>query len=81
MYLKELKKAVQKAPVTVQLISHEGDIYLCQINGSELLKLDHKTPKIFHSICEAKDFLGKDISAKMELITSAAYDEMIYPAS
>ena len=81
MYLKELKRAARKGPISIQLISHEGDIYLCQINGSELLKINHTTPMIFHSIGEAKDCLGKDIAARMELVTSAAYDEMIFPAS
>ncbi|MGI9273581.1 MAG: DUF6482 family protein [Endozoicomonas sp.] len=78
MTISELKRAASSRPVTVQLLSHEGGIYLCQINHSELLTAHSNQPPIrFNSIEEARDALGNRLSAKMELVLSSPYDEMI----
>ena len=78
MCLKELKKLMKKQPSPISLISNEGDIYLCQINDGQLLTINGKTPAIFHSISEAKDYLGEDIAKNLELVPANVYDEMIF---
>ena len=78
MTIRELKRTASFQPVTVQLLSYEGGIYLCQINHSELLTAyPSQHPVRFDSIEQARDALGNRLSAKMELILSSPYDEMI----
>ncbi|MGO0307563.1 DUF6482 family protein [Endozoicomonas acroporae] len=79
MTLKELKKAFKENPLPVELLSQEGDIYLCRVDGKHLLSNHDTTPTIFHSISEAKEILGDDIARHLQLVYSETYDEMIHP--
>ncbi|WP_257265885.1 DUF6482 family protein [Endozoicomonas sp. ONNA2] len=81
MTLKELKKAFKENPLPVQLLSQEGDIYLCQVDRMRLLRNNDGSPAIFHSISEAKETLGDQIAHHLQLVYSETYDEMIHPES
>ncbi|KEQ17121.1 DUF6482 family protein [Endozoicomonas numazuensis] len=78
MNLKKLTAIVRQTPVHLELISAEGDIYLCRINDKEwLTDGSEEKPKIFHSIFEAKHTLGKELSDQLDMVMSTTYDEMI----
>lgn len=77
MRIKELKKIFKADPLPVHLLSHEGDIYLCQVDGKNILRNSDETPVVFHSIGEAKEVLGQRIAAHLTLVYSKTYDEMI----
>ncbi|MGI9280654.1 MAG: DUF6482 family protein [Endozoicomonas sp.] len=78
MNLKTLTAVVRQKPVHLELISAEGDIYLCRINDKEWLTDGaEEKPKIFHSIFEAKHALGKNLSDQLDMVMSTTYDEMI----
>ncbi|WP_257294307.1 DUF6482 family protein [Endozoicomonas sp. YOMI1] len=79
MTIKELKKTFKKNHLSVQLLSQEGDIYLCRVDGKHLLKNNDASPAIFHSISEAKEILGDHIAPHLQLVYSETYDEMIHP--
>lgn len=79
MTLKELKKAFKENHLSVQLLSQEGDIYLCRVDGRHLLRNHDASATIFHSISEAKEILGDDIAHHLQLVYSETYDEMIHP--
>ncbi|GAA4648927.1 hypothetical protein GCM10023116_12010 [Kistimonas scapharcae] len=81
MIIKELKLLIRENPgAAVNLVTNEGDIYLCQIMKGEhqyfLTEQDSTSPIIFHSISEATDYLGK-IKRPINLIQHSAYDEMV----
>ena len=78
MKLKHLKKQVAHSNPLIELISQEGDIYVCRINNRELLTTNSADkPMVFHSIGEARSFLGQQISSQLKLVYPSAYDEMI----
>ena len=78
MNLKELHREFRHHQAPVELVSTEGDIYLCRINGDTwLTNQSGKEPMQFHSIFQAREHLGKEISANMELVMPGVYDEMI----
>lgn len=78
MNLKTLTAIVRRKPTHLELISAEGDIYLCRINDKEwLTERAEKKPKVFHSIFEAKYTLGKYLSDQLDMVMSTTYDEMI----
>ncbi|MGI2025718.1 DUF6482 family protein [Endozoicomonas acroporae] len=79
MTIKELKKAFKKNQLPVQLLSQEGDIYLCRVDGKHLLRNNDTSPAIFHSISEAKETLGDPIAPHLQLVFSETYDEMFHP--
>ncbi|WP_422134357.1 DUF6482 family protein [Endozoicomonas sp. ALD040] len=78
MNLKTLTAVVRQKQTHLELISAEGDIYLCRINDREwLTERAENKPKVFHSIFEAKYTLGKDLSDQLDMVMFSAYDEMI----
>ncbi len=78
MNLKELHRKFRDHPAPLELVSTEGDIYLCRISGGAwLTDQSGKKPMQFHSIFQAREHLGKKLSANMELIMPIVYDEMI----
>ncbi|WP_062270339.1 DUF6482 family protein [Endozoicomonas arenosclerae] len=78
MNLKTLNAIARQEPIHLELISAEGDIYLCRINDREwLTQGTEEKPKVFHSIFEAKHALGKDLSDQLDMVMSTTYDEMI----
>ncbi len=78
MNIKNLRKHYNPMPESLELISHEGDIYLCRINKKEMLTDNSgKHPMVFHSIGEARDTIGEPLASKLQVVYSTAYDEMI----
>ena len=78
MKLRALKRQARHNSVDLKLFSTEGDIYVLQINGWDwLTDKGGRKPMLFHSISEAKEFLGSRLSGYMHLEQSDVHDEMI----
>ncbi len=78
MNIKTLRKHYNPMPESLELISREGDIYLCRINKKEMLTDNSgKYPMIFHSIGEARDIIGEPLASKLQVVFPTTYDEMI----